>query len=122
MNVGDLSIDEAAGVLDFTGATSATIQTSGDGTDMTIDINDTAATATFTIDNTGNQGIDVVIGADGGSGSVALFSEQGATDYSLKFVPSGSMTESSTYTWPTAKPGSASQDQHNTYNQMPLVL
>jgi hypothetical protein len=74
---------------------------------MTLDIYDVDNASTLTIDNTGNQGVDVMIGADGGSGSIALYSEQGTPDYNIKFVPSGSMTESSVYTWPVAKPGSA---------------
>ena len=112
LTVGDLVVDETAGVIDFSGATSATIQTSGDGTDLTIDVNDTAATATLLIDNTGDQGIDVIIGASGGTGSISLYSE-GASQ-TLKFLPSGSMTEDSTYTWPVAKPDSAKFLQSST--------
>lgn len=40
-------------------------------------------------------------GYDGTSGAVRIYSEQGTTDYKLVFQPSGSMTEDTTYTWPT---------------------
>ncbi len=41
-------------------------------------------------------------GGPGTSGELRIYSEQGGTDYEVVFQPSGSMTQNTTYTWPTA--------------------
>jgi hypothetical protein len=45
------------------------------------------------------------LGFDTTSGSLSLYSEVGATDYTLKLQPSPTMTQDTTYTFPTAYPG-----------------
>jgi len=43
---------------------------------------------------------DLTLGTDGTSGALNLYSEVGATDYTLTFQPSASMTQDTTYTFP----------------------
>lgn len=48
----------------------------------------------------------LTLGGNGQSGNLILYSEQGATDRTVTFKPSGSMTSSFSFTFPTALPGS----------------
>ena len=61
-------------------------------------------------------------GANGADGQFTIYSEQGGTDYSLVFQPNATMTESSTYVWPAAKPASNKVLQSDSVSYTHLTL
>jgi len=72
---------------------------------------DAGGTEIATIDATSGLIVSsgaVQTGANGSDGSLKIYSEQGATDYSVTLQPHATMTEASTYTLPAAD-GSTSQ-------------
>jgi hypothetical protein len=67
---------------------------------------DTAATVTFTDDLVIGGG-DFTIGQDGQDGTLTIYNELGATDYSASFTTSASQSEDTAYTLPAALPTAA---------------
>ena len=61
--------------------------------------------STMTEDASGNviAGNSIQTGKDGTDGSLKIYSEQGATDYTITLNPNAAMTESTIYTLPIAK-------------------
>jgi hypothetical protein len=62
----------------------------------------TTTTAPFFFDTSAGK---LKLGMNSVSGSLDLYSEVGGTDYTLSLQPSSGMTQSTTYTFPTAYPG-----------------
>src|SRR3989338_5238798 len=115
--VENLDIDRAlpVGILlksDTSALTTAIDATDAEiGTALSVGANDIVGTTgliTFT-----NFGVSatggITTGANGQSGQLTIYSEQGGTDYSVIFQPVGTMTQSTTYTLPTAYASSNGQ-------------
>ena len=107
-SAGALTLDGAGGVNIVGNAAEVDVTTTG-----ALDLNSGAMTldaSSVTITSSGNINLlnDVVVGANGNDGTIVIYSEQGATDYSLTIQPHATMTGNVTYTLP-ADDGTANQ-------------
>ncbi|MCC6932544.1 MAG: tail fiber domain-containing protein, partial [Deltaproteobacteria bacterium] len=66
-----------------------------------VGVGSTVVTKTLTVNNA------LQLGSNGADGSLTIYSEQGATDYNVVFQPNAAMSESTTYTLPSAKPAAS---------------